>query len=267
MMTSNGKFEKLKKEREGLCFISKNGESFVIIKYLRNNDVLIRFQNGYEKRVEWCEIKRGTVHSPYIKSVYGVGYIGEGKYKIKNNNKEITLAYSVWKDMIRRCYEPYHLNKYPTYIDCYVCKEWHNFQNFAKWFYKHYYEIPGQRMHLDKDILYKGNKIYSPDTCIFVPERINYLFTKSDAKRGKYPIGVCYHKGKETLEAHCSIVINGKGKLKHLGTFPLNKPFQAFTTYKIFKENYIKQVADGYKDKIPTKLYEALYKWEVEIND
>ena len=49
--------------------------------------------------------------------------------------------------------------------------------------------------------------------------------------------------------------------------FPLDKPFQAFTCYKQFKENYIKQVADEYKDLIPQEVYEALYKYEVEIND
>ena len=60
---------------------------------------------------------------------------------------------------------------------------------------------------------------------------------------------------------------NGKSKLKYLGLFPLNRPFQAFTCYKQFKENHIKQIADEYKDLVPEKLYEAMYKYEVEIND
>ena len=37
--------------------------------------------------------------------------------------------------------------------------------------------------------------------------------------------------------------------------------------YSESKENYIKQVADDYKDLIPNKLYEAMYACQVEIND
>lgn len=209
--------------------------------------------------------KNSQTKNLYHPSVFGVGYLGEGKYKTKINGKH-TKAYSYWYRALTRCYDPYTLNKYPTYIDCYVCKEWLCFQNFAKWFYKHYYEVPGERMELDKDILFKGNKIYSPDTCVFVPKRINYLFTKSDATRGEYPIGVhyCYDKkGYEYLISQCQTL----GKQKYLGCFSLNEPFHAFYVYKQFKENYIKQVADEYKDLIPKELYDAMYKWEVEIND
>ena len=203
----------------------------------------------------------------------GVGYMGDGKYKSKDENKKKTKAYNTWSHMLQRCYDAYYLNEHPTYIDCYVCEEWHNFQNFAKWFYENYYECNDEQMQLDKDILIKGNKIYSPNTCILVPKRINSLFTKSDASRGEYPIGVYYRfKKVEQYEYHylevcCSVIENGKKKSKVLKTLPLNKPFQAFSIYKQFKEKYIKQIADEYKELIPQKLYEALYKWEVEIND
>ena len=119
-------------------------------------------------------------------------------------------------------------------------------------------------MCLDKDILIKSNKIYSPEACCFIPEKINILFTKSNSMRGKYPIGVTYHNRDNVLEAWCC---NKECKRQYLGRFPLNRPFQAFTTYKNFKENYIKQVADEYKGLIPQKLYEAMYNYEVEIND
>ena len=66
-------------------------------------------------------------------------------------------------------------------MDCSVYEGWHNFQNFAKWYEDNYYEIEEEQMHLDKDILVKGNKVYSPDTCVFVPETINGLFVKSNA--------------------------------------------------------------------------------------
>ena len=52
---------------------------------------------------------------------------------------------------------------------------------------------------------------------------------------------------------------------RNLGYF--ETPKEAFKSYKTFKEQYIKQVADEYKDKIPKKLYEAMYNWKVEITD
>ena len=165
--------------------------------------------------------------------------------------------------MLKRCYDPYYINREPTYIDVYVCDEWHNFQNFGKWFEENYYEIPNERIELDKDILFKGNKIYSPKTCIFVPQRINQLFIKQQGKRGGLPIGVNHHKRDEILMVRCYTL----EKREYLGSFPLNRPFQAFTCYKNFKEKYIKQIADEYKEFIPKKLYETLYRYEVEIND
>ena len=90
--------------------------------------------------------------------------------------------------MLERCYDTEHSYKFPTYENCIVCDEWLNYQNFARWFDINYYEIEGEVMCLDKDILFKGNKIYSPKTCIFVPRGINNLFTKNDKCRTNFAI-------------------------------------------------------------------------------
>lgn len=247
------------------------GTPMKIVEYKNALDIIVEFQDEYNARIHtsYQMFKKGNVRNPYDKTVYGVGYLGVGKYKA-NVNRKPTKAYTTWVNMLMRCYEPHYVNKFPTYIYVTVCDEWHNFQNFAKWYYKNYYEIEGQRMHLDKDILIKGNKIYSPETCVFVPNNINLLFIKCDNARGEYPIGVSYNKTSGKLLVRCNIIDeNGKKKTKnkHLGYFPLDKPFQAFYAYKQFKEQYIKQVADEYKDLIPDKLYEVLYKYVVEIND
>jgi hypothetical protein len=110
-------------------------------------------------------------------------------------------------------------------------------------------------MAIDKDILIKGNKIYSPETCIFVSRKINSLFVKCNKSRGQSPIGVCKHGKKYYVR--CSSM--GIGSFKTIE--------EAFNAYKQYKEDYIKQVADEYKNKIPKKLYDALYKYEVEITD
>ena len=198
------------------------------------------------------------IKNPYDKTVFGVGYIGKGKY----NHKDYPYIYRKWSNMLMRCYEPYTINKRPTYIDCYVCDEWHSFQNFASWFEENMYECNNERIELDKDILIKGNKIYSPNTCLLVPQRINTLIIKCNKSRGEFPIGVSWHK---TMNKFCAYCTKESKKQIHLGYYDTVE--DAFTAYKSFKENYIKEVADEYKDIIPTKLYDALCKYEVDIND
>jgi hypothetical protein len=117
-------------------------------------------------------------------------------------------------------------------------------------------------MCLDKDILYKGNKVYSPETCVFVPERINILFVKSDKIRGEYPIGVTWRKDRGRFSSRCC---DAHGTYKPLGCYDTVEG--AFNAYKTFKEKVIKQVADEYKHLIPNKLYQAMYNYQVEIND
>ena len=190
-----------------------------------------------------------------------IGSIGKGEYNSIKDSK----AYMVWKGMLDRCYNEKYRNKYRTYIDCEVCEEWLCFQNFAEWFYENYYEIEGEEIHLDKDILMKGNKMYSPDTCIFVPKRINSLFTKCDRARGSLPVGVRYRRDTNKFRVECSTQKNGVKHRVSLGQYDTVE--EAFEVYKQFKENYIKEVAEEYKNKIPVKLYEALIDYEVEITD
>lgn len=199
----------------------------------------------------------------YKKTAYGVGFIGEGNYKV-SVKRVYTHQYIFWRTMLRRCYSSNFHNQSLTYKNCTVSSEWHNFQNFAKWFDENYYEIDGERMNLDKDILVKGNKVYSPDTCIFVPSIINNLFVKSDAARGMYPIGVSLSKEstKKPFRVLCS---EGKRNQIYLGRF--STPEEGFRAYKVFKERVIKKFANEYKDKIPSRLYESMINYEVEITD
>ena len=257
----------MKVNRMGETNMSNQGYEMKIIEYNNAHDIIVEFQDEYKAKIhtQYSNFKNGEVKNPFYPSIYGIGYIGIGKYKIKENGK-ITKAYKCWNSMFQRCYEPYTINKYPTYIDCYVCELWHCFQNFAKWYEENMYECNDEYMELDKDILCKGNKIYSPETCIIVPHRINSLFTKSNTRRGEFPIGVCWHKTSNKFMTSCSFLNeNGKKKKKNLGIY--NTVEEAFLTYKNFKEKYIKEIADEYKDLIPQKLYEAMYKYEIEIND
>jgi len=233
-----------------MTIISINGRKSITVEFKRNK---------YKILISYTAFKKGMVKNPYDKSLCGVGYLGEGKY-IANINGKHTRTYTIWKGMFDRCYNIKYQLRLPTYINCTVCEEWYNFQNFGKWYDENYYEIENHMMSLDKDILIKGNKIYSPETCIFVPQNINTLFIRHGIHRGKYPIGVTI-EGKK-FYASCK---NHKGKRTRLGTH--NTPEEAFDAYKKYKENIIKQVAEEYKDRIPKKLYDAMLKYEVEITD
>ncbi len=163
---------------------NKFGTRMMIVEQLENPFVLVEFQDAHRevKKTAYVNFKRGNIKNPYDRSVYGVGYIGEGEY-LTHNKKVATTAYWIWASMIKRCYAPQCEKTFPTYYDkCTVCDEWHNFQTFAEWYYSHYYDVDG-RLHLDKDILFPGNELYAPDRCLLVPQHLNMLFTKKNRKR------------------------------------------------------------------------------------
>lgn len=260
--------KKIKDKDKRLNEINYNryGDRMKIVKYNSAANVIVQFENGFKIKTAYKCFKKGEVTNVYDKSVYNVGYLGEGIHK---GDKKYGYCFKIWSSMLQRCYDEKKQKRTPTYKGCTVYNEWHNFQNFAEWYDENYYIVGNETMCLDKDILHKGNKIYSPKTCIFVPERINTLFIKCDAARGKYPIGVNYHKKLKKFQARCSILDdNNKNKREFLGYY--NTPEEAFYAYKKFKEKYIKQVADEYKNKYPNfprKLYDAMYKYKVEITD
>ena len=242
------------------------GSEMIIVGYRNNKDIDVYFSqyDWIAKGVTYSSFKTGNIKCPYEKKVYGIGYLGEGKYKTIENGK-LTRVYKTWNSMLQRCYNEKCQEKNPTYIDCKVTEEWLNFQNFAEWYYNNYYEIEGERMCLDKDILVKHNKIYSPDTCIFVPKKINSLFTKSDKTRGDSVIGTTPKNGKYEVQCQIFNPKIGKSKQEYLGLYDTQE--KAFQVYKEFKEKNIKEVADYYKIQIPQKLYDAMYNYEVEITD
>jgi len=236
--------------------VSKNayGSIMKITKYNNNTDIEVAFDNGFITHSYYDDFIKGSISNPLDKTCYGKGIFGIGIYDSKNK------AYPIWRNIFERCYDEKTLKKYPTYIECSVCEEWHNFQNFAKWYNENYYNIEGQVMNIDKDILFKGNKIYSPEKCVFVPKEINVLFTKSNKRRGNCPIGVYLARDGGRYIAQCY-----DKKTIYLGIH--STPEEAFEVYKEYKEDVIKKIADKYYGLIPEKLYKAMYNYIVEITD
>lgn len=247
----------------GKKFLTNQGYEAEVIECISatNNTIKLNDNRGtILTKISHERLKSGTIKNPYHRSVFGIGYLGEGIFKTKIN-KKMTKTYYLWVDVLRRSYRSNLIGKNPTYKDVIVCKEWHNFQNFAQWFEKNYNSEIMQGWHIDKDILIKGNKVYSPETCCFVHRDINNLFIKTDKLRGDSPIGVNFNKSKNKFEAN----ISKNSHKEYLGTF--DTPEEAFYAYKTAKEKWIKEVADIWKPLIDERVYNAMYNWIVEITD
>ncbi len=238
--------------RVGERYTTKEGYEIEIIKYKNSHDCDVLFLRGTHtvSSKYYREIINGSIKNPFHKSVLGVGYFGQGGFSSEKNKK----AYIAWVNVLQRGYYKEYKLKNPTYKDVTVCEEWHDFQVFAKWYEENYVE----GWHLDKDILVKGNKTYSPETCCFVPREINNLFVVCNKNRGDLPIGV-------RKEVGYSARINKKGKNIYLGTFDTIE--EAFNAYKVAKEIYIKEIAYEWREQITEEVYQALINYQVEITD
>lgn len=235
----------------GDIFTTKENCNVKVLDYKNCNEILIEFQDKHKHKVyvQSSNLKRGLVKNPYLATAYNTGYVGVGSYKTINGRTP-TEEYNKWRNMLMRCYDANYINKTPTYIDCYVCDEWLNFQNFAEWYTKQKYY--GLGYELDKDLLIDGNKIYSPNTCILVPQEINKLLIDREAKRGDYPIGMCFDKKRNKFSVSFSV----NAKTKHLGRFDTVE--QASQAYQAAKKANIKRMALEWQNRIDKRLFDAL---------
>lgn len=148
---------------------TKNNGLLKVIKYINYDEVTVEFlSTKYVTTARMGDIKKGMVKDLLSPSVYSVGFIGEGEYKPTKKGRA-TKAYKAWSGMLERCYSEDTHKRSPSYKGCSVCSDWHNFQTFSLWFHDHY----KKGMSLDKDILIKGNKVYSPSACKFVSREEN----------------------------------------------------------------------------------------------
>ena len=183
--------------------------------------------------------------------MYGLG-INDVNYKVRtivSGKSSMCPYYRRWADMLKRCYSSNYQEKQPTYIDCSVCKEWLTFSNFKSWMITQDWKDK----QLDKDILIQGNKIYSPERCLFVAREINLLLGDRKAMRGEFPVGVCWDKRERKFKSY----VSNKGRLDNLGYFDTAE--LAHSVYLKAKYSIIKQVAN----KQPEPLRSALLAFRV----
>lgn len=242
----------------------KCGE-FIITKYNNYRDVEVEFiKTNYKSNYEMCQLRRGNVKDPYFPTVRGVGVVGQ-KYptyiKHKNDKYTYLAEYGIWCDMLKRCYSDKSDDKNKTYKDCSVSENFKHYEYFYEWCNKQI-GFNNEGWQLDKDLVVKGNKVYSEDTCVFLPQELNKLLIKNEAIRGDFPIGVFYCK--KARKFISKISKNDKTRA-YLGGF--DTPEEAFLAYKEAKEAFIKEQALKWKGRIDLRAYEALMSYEVDIND
>lgn len=184
--------------------------------------------------------------------LYGVG-LNDAPYKIERrykNKRYICPIYGIWKTMLQRVYSKKWKERYPTYTDCTVCTDWLVFSVFKEWVLQH--DWAGK--DLDKDLKVKNNKIYSPDTCLFIPQDVNKLVMYPKRKKNSaLPIGV--FKSKNSFMVRMSIY----GKDTYLGSF--NCPKKAGKYYLKEKSKHVLEVSLSQ----PTDIRIALERISTEI--
>ena len=246
---------------------NNQGSIMKVVEQINNRDIIVEFQDKYKARIKttYGNFKLGSVRNPYAPTVWGVGMTGN-KYSTKIGVRH-TKEYDTWASMLQRCFNDKLKKKQPAYKYVSCCDEWLHFEKFYEWLHSQSNFdkwLNGKYWALDKDILNKGNKIYSPDNCCLIPQNVNCLFLKRESERGKYPIGVrCTDNG---FVAKCRNPFTNKGE--ELGNYstPENAFYQG---YKPYKEKIIKQVAqiEYESGNITEECYKAMMNYEVEITD
>ena len=255
-----------KKGREAKDFIDRTGEEWlsyqghkmIIIKCEGSKFCTIKFENGHIiENIQYDRIKRGGVNNPYHPSVFNIGYLGVGKYDPAINK----TAYIRWSGIMERVNSEKAEILNPSYHNVTVCEEWKCFQNFADWFYENYKADYMQNWDLDKDILFKENKHYSPESSRFVPQEINKFFIRRKTLINTLPIGVSLNKGRGKM---FKATMGKNGRNFHIGYF--NTVGEASNAYIKAKEYHAKCLAEIWKPLIHPDTYKALLNYKVYEN-
>lgn len=243
------------KVKEGDIYITKEGYEAKVLVVMGTKNITIYLNGQIVEGISQGALLKGEVKSRNKLSVFGIGYIGYGKHTVANGKK----AYSRWCQILKRGYCKDYKIKSPSYEHVTVCEEWHNFQNFAQWYYKNWKPWMDNSWHLDKDLLVKENKVYSPETCAFVPQILNNLYLKSNILNKSLPLGVRFKNGKYKS------YISKNGVSRFLGYFLTED--EAFESYRDAKEEYIKESAYKWKELIDTRVYKTLMEYKIDIKD
>jgi len=192
------------------------------------------------------ECRRRMVHS--------VG-LNDAQYLVRANvfgAKESCPCYQQWSGMLNRCYSEKQQERQPTYKGVTVCEEWLTFSNFLMWWKEN--QIEGWQ--IDKDLLSDG-KVYSPESCIFIPSWLNKFTLTSLGKRGEWPIGATYCKDRGLFQSGCNHPI--KRKRESLGRFSTSEAAtSAWSRRKLEIAYELKPLIDSVDTRIYSRVIQII---------
>lgn len=238
-----------------------------IKKFPCNNVYKVEFlETGSIRNACISNIKRGEVLDYTIERKRVNKYGGYGKlYNITDNfyDGPIENIAARWRNLLRRVSTEVSY-KYVT-----ICDEWYNFDNFYKFVKNPENGFKGDGYELDKDILChnRKDKLYSPETCLFIPRILNVvLLDRQTHKTSKYPSGVTDNKNwkYDTIFANIQI---GARKLSLCSSNREGRKgiIKCFSYYKYAKEFFLKLLTDElFKlDLITKRVKDSVYNYEI----
>ena len=240
-------------------FTNKVGSEAVVTKHISAVGFEIQFLDdfGYKTTATGGVLRSGSFKNPYHPSIFGIGYLGVGDHLIyeEGSKTKLSAAYSCWRSMIDRAARGPEGNLV-NYTDCTVCDEWLCFQTFYEWYTSFpVYDFVAQ---IDKDILVKGNRIYSPEFCTLVPLEINMAFTvKQKYRDNGLPTGV-----EKTRTGRFRAAVRVKARKTSLGTYDTAE--EAGKAYERGKEAQVQALGEEYRDVIEDDAYRAIMSWTAE---
>lgn len=162
--------------------------------------------------------------------------------------------YYTWASLMQRCFDNKLKLRNPTYKDVTCIEDWKYFTLFKAWMEAQNWS----GMALDKDIIVKGNKIYSPDNCAFVRKETNKFVIASDSARGEFPVGVSFYKPYQKFRAQCSNPF--RKTTEHLGYFLT--PEEAHESWRKRKHEFAQLVAETENDPRVVAALKKRYSYE-----
>lgn len=251
--------------------INNEGYEFEIVKYNHARDVVIRWLAcGTEESCNSGNLIKGAIKYLNNPSVFGIGYLGYGRFvpgekRLKEGQERLNPdIHRHWRHVLERTVSHRNIQRYE---DCSVVEEWYSLQNFAEWLVEQKNglakEENGRLYHLDKDMVCKGNRVYCPEYCVFLPNEVNCFYTRTEIGNTGYP-GVNYIKpatkgAKEGYIARCHV---GKVR-KYLGYY--DTAMEAFLQYKKCKEGSAKELASRWEGKVDDRVIEYLHNFTVDF--
>ena len=200
-----------------------------------------------------------------MKLVYGVGindldYVSQ-RYSVvnvdgtfKRKREWACQFYLMWKRMLERCFCEKLKQKKPTYRGVTCCDDWLYASRFKDWAQ----EQDWQGKELDKDIIIRGNGVYSPESCAFVLQSTNKFVSENDTTTRELPTGVSWKKQNNKLQAQCHNPFTNK--YEYLGLFLCSQ--QAHEAWRKRKHQLAQLVAETESDPRVVEALKKRYSYE-----